>query len=72
MVHQKPCLDDCHDVKLQKKIDTFKSYVYAKLCARYQALPMTAACIHSRDFGEERDNPAVAGFQITKLIVDCT
>ena len=31
------------DVKLQKKLDIIRYYAYAKLCTKYQALPVTAA-----------------------------
>jgi len=42
MIDRKPCLNKFLDVKLQKKLDIIRYYAYAKLCAKYQALPVTA------------------------------
>jgi len=43
MIDRKPCLNKVLDVKLQKKLDIIKYCAYAKLCTKYQALPVTAA-----------------------------
>ena len=43
MICRKPCLDDRKDENLRNKFDTIKSHMYPKLCAKFQAPPVTAA-----------------------------
>jgi len=49
VISRKSCLACVQAGKLQNKFDTIKYHVYAKLCAKSQALGMTVAYI-ARDF----------------------